>query len=51
MNLSGRNIGLRAGESGQRGKAGGSGLESATSDGGGRTSKSSPPEGPGETTK
>lgn len=53
VNLSGiSSTSLRAGESGQRRKAVGSErLESATSDGGGRTSKSSPPEGPGETTR
>lgn len=51
-NLRGRSSGLRAGESGQRRKAVGSErLESGASDGGGRTSKSSPPEGPGETTR
>lgn len=46
MNLSSLD-GLRAGESGERGEAR---LESAASDGG-RAGKSSPPEGPGETTR
>lgn len=49
--LRGRGSSFRAGESGQRRKTVGSErLESGASDGGGRTSKSSPPEGPGETT-